>query len=65
MNTKTRIDQGAPNAPALGLCWCGARFLRATRHAALTALATHEADHHPDLGNARENLRKYTRRNVG
>ena len=47
MSHGVKIDQGDPECPALGLCWCGARFLRATRAAAYDALVTHEQRGHP------------------
>ena len=58
-----KIDQGAPTSPALGLCWCGARFLHTDRLGAHERLALHEVRSHPEVRSAREALRQYRRRN--
>ena len=57
-----RVDQGDSGCPALGLCWCGARFLHTTRAGALGRLAWHEELAHPDVSYARDALSTDKRR---
>ena len=56
------VDQGSPDCVALGLCWCGARYLQTTRRGALARLADHEARAHIGNRHARDALVKFDAR---
>lgn len=64
MTARVWVDQGNTDCPALGLCWCGVRFLRLDRAGAWSALASHEADQHPGVQLARPAARTLRRRQL-